>query len=221
VLLKARVDDGPIPDDDQLRRVLARLPGSDKRLTGGGADFTIWTWIDAPDAATASVRCAAMLRDAARSEGVSSLRFIRAHAASVEGRSSPYRGVAGRLQATDEWSVYFRLEPPSGDGRVDADVLRRFGEVLGKPDTNITLRGDQEKFLLDDGSGFTARFWASGDTLAEAIRDARRDVLAALAAAGMAGWRLVRLQAATAGMRHGDSFPGLATRSPRPTEEQL
>jgi hypothetical protein len=218
--LKARVDDAPIPDDEQLGRVLARLPGDAKRLTGGGADFTIWTWIIAPDAATATEWGAAILRDAARAEGVSGLRFVRAHTASVEGRSSAYRGVADRLDATDEWSVYFRVEHPSEDGRVGPDELRRFGDALAKPDANITLRGDQEKFLLDDGSGFTARFWTTGPTLAEAIRAARRDVLAALAAAGMSDWRLVRLQAATAGMRHGDSFPGLADRSPRATEER-
>jgi len=220
VLLKVRASsDAPAPSRAQLGRLLAALPGGDKKLTGGGVDFTVWSWVDAADAVAATSIGARTLRAIARAEGLPSLTIVRAHAASVEGRSSPFRGVAARLGSPHIWSVYFKAEAPLGSTPATADLLERVRVALDRPDVNVTLRGDNEKFLVDDGSGFTARFWAAGATAAEAFRAARRDMIAALGRVGLEGWTLVRFQAATADARHGDTFPGVGSRRARRTEE--
>jgi hypothetical protein len=220
VLLKVEVrDPGPEPSDEALQRVLDALPGADKRLTGGRADFTVWSWFEAADAPAAVQLATGRLRAAAANEGFHDLRVIRAHAASVEGRSSPFRAVAERLGRPGEWSIYFRAAAPPGRSPVDSTTLERIEAALGRPDTSVSMGGDREKFLLDDGTGLVVRFWVDGASSPDAFLAARTSVRMALAEVGLGDWTLVRMQAATAEARHGDTFPGIAARQPRQTEE--
>jgi hypothetical protein len=98
-------------------------------------------------------------------------------------------------------------------------LLEEFRRVLDRPDTAVSFGGDREKFLLDDGRGIVVRFWVEGPVPGEAFRAARREVRAALEAVGLGDWVIVRMQAATAEARHGDTFPGVAGRRPGDTEE--
>jgi hypothetical protein len=226
VLLKVRVraresgEDFTVPGDDVLERMMALLPGSDKRLTGRGSDFTILSWYAARDAAQAVELAASTLRQAAGIAGVAGrLQVIRAHAASVEGRSSPFRGVAARLGRENQWTVYFRAAAGRGSRSATVADLAAVANAIGGPDTSISYGGDREKFLMDDGRGLVIRFWVSGDDPGTALRAAHAQALVALASAGLDDWAIVRTQAATAEMRFGDTFPGVAQRTQRQTEE--
>lgn len=220
VLLKVHViGDSPDPTDGQLASLMGAMPGPDKRLTGGGSDFTVWAWFEAEDASASIKKAAAILRAAADREGLKGLHVIRAHAASVEGRSSPFRGVATRLGRADEWTVYFRVAAPRGGRPATAETLDRIEAALAGPDTSVSFGGDREKFLLDDGRGIVIRFWVAGPNTVDVFRAARHEVVDALATAGLSDWTIVRMQAATAEARHGDTFPGVAARRPEQTEE--
>ncbi len=198
---------------------MAALPGTDKRLTGGGRDFTVWSWFDAADAPSAIDAAGILVRAAAVDVGIGPLKVIRAHAASVEGRSSPFRGIAERLGRRDQWTVYFKVVSPLDAAPADDGALERVAAALDRPDTAVTFGGDREKFLLDDGHGIVVRFWVEGPDPSKAFAEARDDMVQALARSGLGDWTIVRMQAATAEARHGDWFPGAAKRQPLVTEE--
>ena len=71
LLLKARIKpEEPAAAADQLERLVAALPGEDKRLSGGGRDFTIAWWVEAADAASATRIGAAAVRREASAVGL-------------------------------------------------------------------------------------------------------------------------------------------------------
>jgi len=119
----------------------------------------------------------------------------------------------------DEWSVLYRVQLSQGDGPIDAQTLRAITGKLSSPDAFLTLHSDKEKFLVSDGSAFTARFWAPGSTPGAALLAGRADLLQALHAVGAAGWTIVRAQVVTAEARRGDTFPGADDRTLTETEE--
>ncbi len=222
LLLKCAIPaDAPEPSQDALTRVVAALPGADadKRLTGGGRDFTVWFWYQGTDASDAVRTGAAALRAAAAAEGLSPFRVVRSHAASVNGRVSPFVGTRERLGLADVWSVLYRVQRPSGAPTIGGDELERVRAGLTSDDALVTLHSDNEKLLVSNGSSFTARFWAAGTDPAQALRAGRADLLDALASAGLTGWTVTRAQAVTAAARHGDTFPGAYQRRLRPDEE--
>lgn len=220
VLLKARVpSDGSVPDIDQLERLLAALPGSDKKLTRGVQDFTVAWWVEAPDAAAATRIAADTVRGIARREELPNLTFIRSHAASVEGRFPDAPELKPDVDPSKAWAVDFKASGPAGAAPATPELLDRVREAMVRSDVSVTLRGDPEKFLLDDGSGFTIRSWAEGETPAAAIRVARREVLAALTKAGVGDWVLVRFKGWAPLHKQADTFPGASARSPKVTEE--
>ena len=219
VLLKVRVDDGPEPTDQALADLIAALPGPDKRLTGRGRDFTTWAWYEGSDAPESIRVAGGMLRAAAERQGIGPLRIVRAHAASVEGRNSPFQGVAARLKRPNTWTIYFRVAGPPGGRPAGAGTVDEIRKALDRPDSSVSLGGDREKFLLDTGRGVVIRFWVEGLGLPDAIRSARREVLQVLSAVRLGDWSIVRMQAATAEARHGDTFPGVDKRPPGNTEE--
>ncbi len=221
LLLKARFRDGSAPERERLEAVLAALPGPDRKLTTGTADFTVSWWIEAPDAARAVSKGGETLRELCRRQGLPEVEVIRSHAASVEGRFPAWQRGEAYLGTLRTWAVDVKVSAPVGDPHPPAgqELLQQVHAGLGLPDSSATLRGDPEKFLLDDGSGFTLRFWIAGDSPAAAYRAARDSVLTALAATGLEDWTIVRFKARTPQHNHGDTFPGAAKRTPRITEE--
>jgi len=220
VLLKTQTaSTGPVPDSDQLSRLLAALPGVDKRLTGEGRDFTVAWWVDATDAATATTIAADTLREIARVENLSDLTFVRSHAASVEGRYPDAPELEPGIDPFKAWAVDFKVLAPSDADPIDAEMLDRVRDAMGGSGVSVTLRGDPEKFLLDDGSGFTVRFWSAGDAPASAMAAARRNLLAALSEAGIGDWLLVRFKGWAPLQKQADGFPGAGERHPAVTEE--
>jgi len=222
VLLKCHISpDAPGPSDDTLGRVVAGLgcPMHDTRLTGGGRDFTVWFWWPGTDASDAVRSGAAALREVAAREGLPPLRVVRSHAASVNGRVSPFPGARERLGVPGAWSVSYRAQRPRSAPVIGARELDRVRAALTSTDALVTLHSDKEKMLVSDGSAFTARLWVDAPDPASALRVGRAELLGALAEAGLAGWTIVRAQAVTAAARHGDTFPGAYERTLTPDEE--
>lgn len=219
VLLKLRVSSGPVPDRARLERILEKLPGTDKKLTGGGSDFTVSWWVRAPDAARAARIGADLLFALARVEGISELTVIRSHAASVEGRSPPFVGTEGHIGAANTWAVDLKAAAPIGGSPIGPALLGRVRKAIGRPDVAVTFRNDQEKFLLDDGTGFTVRCWAAGGSPREAFDGVRADLRKALDTVGLPSWTIVRFKARTPDNVHDDTFPGCAGRPASVTEE--
>lgn len=220
VLLKTRTArDAPAPGRDQLSRLLAALPGSDKTLTGEGRDFTVALWVEAPDAVVATTIAAKTVRQIARMERLVDLTFVRSHAASVEGRFPDAPQMDPEMDPAKAWAVDFKVLAPAGVAPMTPELLDGVRESMGGSGVSVTLRGDPEKFLLDDGSGFTIRFWAMGDAATSAISEARRRLLAALSEAGLGDWLLVRFKGWAPLQKQQDTFPGAAARTPAVTEE--
>ncbi len=211
----------PAPTDARLHGLLRALPGppQDKLLTGSGRDFTLWFWVSASDASHATQRGADLIRSAASDAGVPEIRVVRSHSASTNGRVSPFPGTRVRRDSVDVWSVLFRARAPVGKGPIEEPVLERFRVDLGEPDALITFHGDKEKFLVSDGTSFTARFWATGIEPWTALRAGRSRFVRALAASGLDDWTIVRAQVVTPGARDGDTFPGAYDRVLSETEE--
>jgi hypothetical protein len=222
VLLKCHIPpDSPEPSHDSLERMVAALAcrADDTRLTGSGRDFTVWFWWPGTNASDAVRSGAAALREAAAAEGLPPLRVVRSHAASTNGRVSPFPGTRKRLGTPGVWSVLYRAQRPQGAPAIGAAELERVRAGLTSTDALVTLHSDKEKLLVSDGSSFTARFWADAPEPAAALRAGRADLLGALASAGLSGWTIVRAQAVTAAARHGDTFPGAYERTLNPDEE--
>jgi hypothetical protein len=233
LLLKIRVASGPAPDRAQLERILEKLPGPDKKLTGGGSDFTVSWWVTASDAATAARAGADLLFALARAEGVSPLTVIRSHAASAEGRSPAFAGMERHLdqpstgsprrvplgETADQWAVDLKAAAPGGSPPVGPELLDRVREAIDRADVAVTFRNDQEKFLLDDGTGLTVRCWAAGASPREAFEGVRTDLRRALDAVGLGDWAIVRFKARTPRNVYDDTFPGAARRRASVTEE--
>ena len=221
VLLKCETPaDHPAPTSEQLAGLLEAIPcpSSDKRLTGGGRDFTVWFWIAAVDASEATAIGARDLRTNAASLDMPPIRVVRAHAASSNGRVPPFPGAAERLDSGDTWSVLYRVRARSGHPFTDVSIAE-IAERLPGDDCLVTLHSDKEKFLVSDGSAFTARFWSYGTRPSEAIANGRADLLAVLASLSIPDSAIVRAQVTTAEARHGDMFPGADRRVLRPDEE--
>jgi hypothetical protein len=220
VLLKARLGPEATPaEPDQLRALLAALPGEDKRVTGGGRDFTIAWWVEALDAASATRRAAATARRAARAVGLADMSFVRSHASSVEGRHPSVSVADSDVETPGRWAVDIKVRMPDVGPEVTKDLLRQVEAAMADHETEVTFHGDLEKFLLDDGSGFTVRFWAAGETIEDALSSARADVLSALEAVGLSGGMLVRLKCWGPAALRADTFPGAASRIPLATGE--
>jgi hypothetical protein len=222
LLLKVATDpDRAAPSPVQLDRLLASLPGADKRLTGGGRDFTVAWWVEAGDAAAATITGAAALRALAGELGIPDFQVIRSHAASVEGRFPDDPEPGPDVDPDRAWSVTLKAQAPSGTPAAASELADRVRAAMRRADVMVTLRGDPEKFLLDDGSGLTVRFWEEGESPAAVIGRARRRVLDALAAVGLSDWWLVRVKAWAPLQKQGDTFPGAGSRTPSATTEEL
>lgn len=220
VLLKVQVkSDGLAPDPSQLDLLLAALPGTDKKLTGGGADFTVAWWVEASDAASATKIAGDTVRRIARSQGFPPLTFVRSHTASVEGRAPTSVEAESELDTLNEWALDFKVSAPASADLATPELLDRVHAAIDRPDLAVTFRGDQEKFLLDDGSGFTVSFSAGGGPPAGVFGAARQDLLDAIDQLGLDGWRLVRFKAFSRPHKQNDTFPGAGTRVPLITEE--
>ena len=128
-------------------------------------------------------------------------------------------GTESHLDNPNEWAVDFKVCAPAGADPATPELLDRVRMAMARPDVAVTFRGDQEKFLRDDGSVFVVHFWAAGETPAAAFRAARRDVLAVLEQIGLDGWTLVRFKARTPRHVYVDTFPGVDNRIPIMTEE--
>jgi hypothetical protein len=222
VLLKCETPSAsPAPRVEELDTLIGALPGrlGDKLLTGGGRDFTAWFWVSAANASQATRLGARLIRSAASDAGMPPIRVIRSHSASTNGRISPFPGTRDRRDRADVWSVLYRAQGPRGQGPIDDAALNRFRTQLGEPDSLVTFHGDKEKFLVSDGTSFTARFWASGAEPWAALRGGRNRVIKALESSGLAGWTIVRAQVATPAARDGDTFPGANGRHLEADEE--
>jgi hypothetical protein len=132
-----------------------------------------------------------------------------AHAASEEGRTPSIRGVNERRERSDVWSLTIKAESAGGRCAVDAELLAEVLRRLGGADTTIAAGGDKEKFLLDDGSGFTMRFWAEADSVDLALEQGRTRVDAVLEGLAPGDWIVVRAHATTPAERADDTFPGV------------
>lgn len=211
----------PPPGDEELGKFVGALPGraDDKLLTGGGRDFTAWFWVPAGNASQATQLGARLIRLAASNADMPPIRVIRSHAASTNGRVSPFPGTQDRLGKADVWSVLYRAQAPRGQGPISDAVLAMFRENLGEPDSLITFHSDKEKFLVSDGTSFTARFWVSGVEPWTALRGGRIRVVRALGSSGLADWTIVRAQVVTPAARDADTFPGAYERHLEADEE--
>ena len=211
----------PTPTDRRLQDLLHALPGppKDKKLTGAGRDFTLWFWVSASDASHATQVGADLIRSASSEIGLPEIRIVRSHSASTNGRISPFPGTRERRDLAGVWSVLYRVQAPIGHEPIGEPDLERFRTALGEPDSLVTLHGDKEKFLISDGTSFTARFWATVLEPWTALREGRRRLVGALVASGLAEWTIVRAQVVTPGARDGDTFPGAYDRHPSETEE--
>jgi hypothetical protein len=219
VLLKVQLSaDAEPAQEGALDQLLSALPGPHKKLTGAGRDLTVAWWVDAPDAAAAIVVAARRLRAEAASLGLADLVVVRSHAASIEGRA-PALAADGRAAEANVWAVDIKAGMPQGGMPVGPDIRDRLRAVLPYPDAGVTLHGDKEKFLLDDGTGLTIRIWISGKTLEAALLAARDDVTSALAQIGLDAWTLIRVKAWDPRALQGDTFPGALDHEPMPTGE--
>jgi hypothetical protein len=123
------------------------------------------------------------------------------------------------VAAAGRWAVDLKVELPQEVGGATSDLLARVQAALEHLAPGATLHGDLEKFLLDDGSGFTLRFWAMGQTIEDALSASGADVRRALESVGSADSMLVRLKAWSPAPLRGDEFPGASSRVPEATGE--
>jgi hypothetical protein len=195
-------DDGPYRPE-LLDQLLARLPRTDSRYTGGGRDFTITFWIEANDAADATARGWEVLADAARQLDLPPGRPIRTHSASAAQRLTGYAGIKPRVHDERAWSVLVKAQRQSGSGRIVGQAeIGRIGELLG---ADATVGGS--------GDVVVARFWVSAAGAVEANEAAGRSLGQALAAVVPGSWQIVRAHHAVAHERAEELYAGADARA--------
>lgn len=220
VLLKCQIPPNEIPPSvEHLQELERAISGPYKRLTGSDHDFTIAWWVEGRSAAEATATAGAEVRERAKEVGLPSrLIFVRAHVASVAGRLSPFDDPAAHIDG-DDWGIDVKVTGHPGHPGFGRDTLDRVAESMGLGPGSVTFRGDIEKFLVDDGSGFTVRWWIQGKDPAEAFRRSRAKLASALSAIGLREWTIDRFKGRTPRDLAHDSFPGAIHMKPVLREE--
>jgi hypothetical protein len=202
VLIKAaRPVGGPLVTESELKALLDRMPGTDKRYTGGGQDFTILSWIEASDAASATAAGWQALEQAREALRLPPWTPIRTHSASARQRLTGYEGILTRAVDPRAWSVLVKTIRTNSSRVATADDRQRLQDVLG---ADATVGGGDDAIV--------ARFWVDAADARAANAAATAGVRDGLDALGLTGWTIVRAHHAVASERAEEEYPGARAR---------